>query len=119
MDMNRRDFFSNMGKKTAAIAAGAAAPALLHLNSLSDEMKALSKDLNGKLGAISAEVREQVQSLHNRLNGAALAMSYQQMQLCVTSSCGNVNAVASGLRNCKWQNFSKWVVTPTKAASKG
>ena len=81
MDMKRRDFFSNMGKKTATIAAGAAAPALLHLNSLSDEMKALSKDLNGKLGAISAEVREQVQSLHNRLDGAALAMSYQQMQL--------------------------------------
>ena len=38
--------------------------------------------MNGKLGAMSAEVRGQVQSLHNRLDGAALAMSYQQMQLC-------------------------------------
>jgi hypothetical protein len=81
MDMKRRDFFSNMGKKTVAIAAGAAAPALLHLNSLSDELRALSKELNGKLGVMSAEVKEQVQSLHNRLEGAALAMSYQQMQL--------------------------------------
>ena len=30
---------------------------------------------------MSAEAKEQVQSLHNRLDGAALAMSYQQMQL--------------------------------------
>ena len=81
MDMKRRDFFSNMGKKTAAVAVGAAAPALVHLNSLSDELRALSKELNGKLGVMSAEVKEQVQSLHNRLEGAALAMSYQQIQL--------------------------------------
>ena len=81
MDMRRRDFFSNIGRKTAAVAAGAAAPALVHLNSLSDELRALSKELNGKLGVMSAEVKEQVQSLHNRLDGAALAMSYQQIQL--------------------------------------
>lgn len=37
----------------------------------------------------------------------------------VTSSCGNVNAIASELRNCKRQNFSKWAATPTRAASKG
>ncbi len=81
MDMNRRDFFNSMGRKTAAVATGAAAPALVHLNSLSDELRALSKELNGKLGVMSAEVKEQAQSLHNRLDGAALAMSYQQMQL--------------------------------------
>ena len=35
-------FFRNVGRKTATVAA-AAAPALLHLKSLSDEMSALSK----------------------------------------------------------------------------
>tara|TARA_R110002074_G_scaffold388518_1_gene571236 strand:- start:374 stop:649 length:276 start_codon:yes stop_codon:yes gene_type:complete len=82
--MNRRDFFNSMGRKTAPVATGATAPALVYLNSLSDEMKALSKDLNGKLGAISAEIKEPVQSLHNRLDGAALAISYQQIQLYFT-----------------------------------
>ena len=79
--MNRRDFFSNMGRKTAAVAAGVATPALVHLNSLSDELKAMSKDLKGKLGFVSAEVKEQVQSLHNRLDGAAMTLTYQQIQL--------------------------------------
>ena len=82
MDKKRRDFFSNLGRKTAAVAAGAATPALVHLNSLSHELRAMSKELNGKLGSASAEVKEQIQSLHNRLDGAALTMSYQQMQVC-------------------------------------
>jgi len=81
MDMKRRDFFSNFGRKTAAVAVSAAAPALVHMNSLSDELKALSQELNGKIGSVSAEVKEQIQSVHNRLDGAAMTMSYQQMQL--------------------------------------
>ena len=79
MDIKRRDFFSNFGRKTAAI--GAAAPALVHLNSLGDDLIALSKELNGKLGSVSAEVKEQFQSVHNRLDGVALTMSYHQIQL--------------------------------------
>ena len=43
-------FFRNVGRKTATVAA-AAAPALLHLKSLSDELSALSKEMNGKLGS--------------------------------------------------------------------
>ena len=81
MDIKRRDLFSNVGRKVAAEAVGAAAPALVHLNSLSCELQTLSKELNGKLGLLSAEVKEQIQDLHNRLVGAALTMSYQQMQL--------------------------------------
>ena len=81
LDKKRREFFSSVGKRTAAVAAGAATPVLVHLNSLSDELKALNRDLNGKLGQLSAETKEQLQGLHNRLDGAALAMSYQQMQL--------------------------------------
>ena len=81
MDKNRRHFFKDIGNKTVGLAAGAAAPALVHLNSLNDELKALSKDLNAKLGKVSVEVKGQVQALHNRLDGAALTLSYQQMQL--------------------------------------
>lgn len=82
MDIKRRDFFSNFGRKTAAVAVGAATPAPVNLNTLSEELKALSKELNGKIGSVSAEVKEQIQSVHNRLDGAALTMSYLQMQLC-------------------------------------
>ena len=81
LDKKRREFFSSVGKRTAAVAAGVTTPALVHLNSLSSDLKALSKELNGKLGLLSADVKEQLQGLHNRLDGATLTMSYQQMQL--------------------------------------
>lgn len=57
MDIKRRDFFRNVGRKTTAVAVSAAAPAQVHLNSLSDELKALSKEQNGKLCLVSAEVK--------------------------------------------------------------
>jgi hypothetical protein len=82
MDKKRRDFFSRFGSNAAAVATGAAVPALIHLNSLSEELRALGRGLDDKLGAASTEMKAQVQSLHNRLDGAALTMSYQQMQLC-------------------------------------
>ena len=61
MDIKRRDFFRNVGRKNATVAASATAPALVNLNSLSDELKALSKELNRKIGSLSAEVKEQIQ----------------------------------------------------------
>ena len=81
MDESRRNFFSNMGRQAVAAAAGVAAPAMLHLNALSDELQALGSQLNGKMDMLSAEVKEQVLTLHNRLDAAALTMSYQQVQL--------------------------------------
>jgi len=81
MDIKRRDFFGNMGKKASVVAAGVAAPTLIHLNSLSDEFKAFSMDMNGKLGSVTAEVKEQLHSLSNRLDGTALKLSYHQVQL--------------------------------------
>ena len=50
MDIKRRDFFRNVGIQTATVADSVATPALAHLNSLSDELQTLSKELNGKLG---------------------------------------------------------------------
>ena len=51
MDIKRRDFFRNVGRKNATVAASATAPALVNMNSLSEELKALSKEMNGKLGS--------------------------------------------------------------------
>jgi hypothetical protein len=81
MELKRRAFFKDFGSKTVGLAAGAAAPALVQLNSLGDEFRTLSQQLNSKLARASAEVKEQVQSIHNRLDGAALKLSYQQLQL--------------------------------------
>jgi hypothetical protein len=81
MDINRRDFFSKMGKKASVAAAAVAAPTLVGLNSLSDEFKAFSMEMNGKLGAVKSEVKEQVHALNNRLDGTVLKLSYQQVQL--------------------------------------
>jgi hypothetical protein len=79
--MNRRDFFEILRRKTASLAASTAAPGLAYINSISDELKALSKDLNRKLGVMPAEMKNRLQALHSRLDEAALAMSYQQMLL--------------------------------------
>ena len=81
MDINRRDFFSKMGKKASVAAAAVAAPVLVNLNALSDEFKAFSMEMNGKLGAVTSEAKEQVHALSNRLDGTALQLSYQQVQL--------------------------------------
>ena len=81
LDKKRREFFSSVGKRTAAVAAGVTTPALVHLNSLSNDLSALSSDLNDKIGQVSAEMKEHLKSLHNRLDGAALTMSHQQIQL--------------------------------------
>ena len=81
MDIKRRDFFSEMGKKASVVAVGVVAPTLMHLNALNDEFKAFSEEMNGKLGSVTAEVKEQLHSLNNRLDGTALKLSYQQLQL--------------------------------------
>lgn len=83
MDIDRRDFFKGLGKKTAGLASGAAVPSLVYLSSLSEDLKALSQDMNSKLSKVSSEVKEQLQSLHTRLDGAALTMTYQQMQISI------------------------------------
>jgi tRNA(His) 5'-end guanylyltransferase len=74
-EVNRRALFSNAGINTTAVKTGANDPALAYLYSLSDDLKALSKDFNGKFET----TKEQLQSLHNRLGGAALTMTHQRM----------------------------------------
>jgi hypothetical protein len=81
LDINRRNFFSKVGKNASLSAAAVAAPALVNLNSLSDEFKAFSMEMNGKLGLVAAEVKQQLHGLNNRLDSTALKLYYQQVQL--------------------------------------
>jgi hypothetical protein len=81
MDINRRNFFSKVGKKASLAAAAVAAPALVNLNSLSDEFKVFSMEMNGKLGLVAAEVKQQLHGLNNRLDSTVLKLYYQQVQL--------------------------------------
>jgi hypothetical protein len=55
MELKRRAFFKDFGSKTVGLAAGAAAPALVQLNSLGDEFRTLNQQLNSKLARASAE----------------------------------------------------------------
>lgn len=81
MDSKRRDFFRNLGSKSAGIAACAVAPTMVQLASLSDEIKKLGSQFNQKLNQSAAEMTEQFALLNDRFDKAVLTMSYQQMQL--------------------------------------
>lgn len=81
MDNKRRDFFRGLGSKTAGIAACAVAPTMVQLSSLSEEIRKLGSQFNQKLSQSTAEFAEQLAGLNDRLDKAALTMTYQQMQL--------------------------------------
>ena len=81
MDSKRRDFFRDIGSKTAGIAACAVAPTMVQLSSLSDEIKKLGSEFNQKLNQSAVEFAEQLGRIDYRLDKAALTMTYQQMQL--------------------------------------
>ena len=92
MDNKRRNFFKKFGVKTAAVATGVETPIVAHVNFINDELNpmrknlrsesiAISEDLNSKFNKSTAELKGHVQLLHSRLDGAALTLSYQQLQL--------------------------------------
>ena len=81
MDQKRRDFFRNLGSKSAGLAAGAVAPTVLYASYLKNDMEALSRKLNQKLSKSADDLKSQIESLNNRLDRAAIAMTYQQVQI--------------------------------------
>lgn len=92
MNQDRRDFFRNLGAKSAGIAASIAAPAALHAEALSQQIRESSKELYAKLsetaGELServsettAEVNEQIRGVTSRIDTFALLLSYQQVQI--------------------------------------
>ena len=82
MDKNRRDFFRNLVSKSAVLAAGAVAPAIVYMDTFKIEIDALSRELNQKLAKSTDDLKAQIRSLNNRLDSAALTMTYQQAQIC-------------------------------------
>ncbi len=81
MDGKRRDFFRDLGSKTAGIAACTVAPTMVQLSSLSDEIKKLGSQFNQKLSQSANEFTEQLGRVNYRLDKANLTLTYQQMQL--------------------------------------
>ena len=81
MDQKRRDFFRSLGSKSAGLAAGAVAPTVLYASYLKNDMEALSRKLNQKLSKSADELKSHIESLNNRLDRAALTMTYQQVQI--------------------------------------
>ena len=82
MDQKRRDFFRNLGSKSAGLAAGAVAPTVLYASYLKNDMEALSRKLSQRLSKSADELKAQIQRLNSRLDKAALTMTYQQAQIC-------------------------------------
>ena len=92
MNQSRRNFFRNLGTKTAGAAASMAAPAMLHAEALTEQIHATAKDLNNKINESAAElnerlrettseIKEQMNGLGNRIDASALLLSYQQAQI--------------------------------------
>ena len=92
MHQSRRDFFRNLGTKTASTAASMVAPAMLHAEALSEQIHATAKDLNDKINESAAElnekikettseIKDQMHGLGNRIDSSALLLSYQQAQI--------------------------------------
>ena len=82
MDIKRRNFFRDLGGKTAVMAAGAVAPAMVYMDSFKIEIDALSREFNHKLAKSTDELISQIHSLNSRLDKAAFTMTYQQAQIC-------------------------------------
>jgi len=92
MNQSRRDFFRNLGAKTAGVAASMAAPAMLHAEALTEQIHTTAKDLNDKINVGAAElnekikettseIKDQMHRLGNRIDTSALLLSYQQAQI--------------------------------------
>ncbi len=81
MDNQRREFFKNIGGKTAGFAAAGVAPAMVHLSSLSEDVKKLADSLNQKLDLQKAELGNHLKGLGNRLDSVMATAAYQQAQL--------------------------------------
>ena len=81
MDNKRREFFRNLGSKSAVLAAGAVTPAIIYMDSFKIELDPLRQEFSQKLAKSSDELMSQIQSLNSRLDRTALTMTYQQAQI--------------------------------------
>lgn len=81
MDRTRRDFFRNLGAKTAGVAATVITPTLAHAEQFSEQIGKVAADLGEKITESTSELGEQIRGVSNRIDASALMMSYQQAQI--------------------------------------
>jgi len=81
MDQTRRDFFRDLGAKTAGVAATVITPTLAHAEQFSEQIGKVAADLGEKITESTSELGEQIREASNRIDASALMMSYQQAQI--------------------------------------
>jgi len=81
MDQTRRDFFRDLGAKTAGVAATVITPTLAHAEQFSEQIGQVTAELSEKIKESSSELGEQIREASNRIDASALMMSYQQAQI--------------------------------------
>jgi len=81
MDQTRRDFFRDLGAKTAGVAATVITPTLAHAEQLGEQMGQVTTELSEKIKESSSELGEQIRGVTNRIDVSALILSYQQAQI--------------------------------------
>ncbi len=85
MNKSRRDFFRNLGRKTAGVAATVVTPTLAHAEQLgmqfSEQIEKVGADLGSRISETASEAREQIQGVSDRIDTAALLAGYQQAQI--------------------------------------
>ncbi|MBT8449683.1 MAG: hypothetical protein KJO69_08335 [Gammaproteobacteria bacterium] len=81
MDSKRRDFLRNLGAKTAVAAAAVATPAMDYAASFKEELGRVSDEFQQKLSSTTADLGDRITHLGNRVDAAAINLTYQQAQL--------------------------------------
>jgi len=81
MDQTRRDFFRDIGAKTAGVAATVITPTLNYAGQFDEQISKISTDLTERITETAAELREQLHGVTGRIDASALMLSYQQVQI--------------------------------------
>ena len=76
MDQSRRDFFRNLGVKSAGITAST-----ITYTQFREEIDKVASNLNKRIIETTSEMNDQVRSVTDRMDASALMMSYQQAQI--------------------------------------
>jgi len=81
MDRTRREFFRDLGARTAGVAATVITPTLAHAELFSEQIGKVSADLGERIAESTSELGEQIREVTNRIDASALMLSYQQAQI--------------------------------------
>ena len=80
MDQSRRDFFRNLGVKSAGITASIITPTITYTQ-FREEIDKVASNLNKRIIETTSEMNDQVRSVTDRMDASALMLSFQQAQI--------------------------------------